>query len=94
MKGFTLRIKKEISLSQFLNLLSADERLKGMTQPVLIHCDINNKKTYLTQKKAWAKSVAHLLQKPMSELVGEGDIISITDNGLRFPLTLKIYWEK
>jgi len=94
MKGFTLKIKKETTLSQFLQILSADERLKGMTQPVLINCDINNKKTYLTQKKAWSNRVAHLLPKPMSELVEEGDIISVTDNGLRFPfLTLKIYWE-
>jgi len=94
MKGFTLRIKKEITLSQFLELLLADERLKVMSQPVLTHCDINNKRTYLTNKGAWGKKFAHLLPKPMSELVVEGDIILLTGQGLKFPVTLKIYWEQ
>jgi len=93
MKGFTLRIKKEMPLSQFLESLQGDERLKIMTQPILIHCDVNNKKTYLTNKGAWGKKCVHFLPKPMSELVEEGDIILLTAQGLRFPVTLKIYWE-
>jgi len=95
MKGFNIRIKRELALSQFLEFLAADDRLKGMTQPVLTRCDINNNKTYLTQSKAvWAKKYAPLLPKPMSELVEEGDLISITSTGLKHPVTLKIYWEQ
>jgi len=95
MKGFTVRIKKVLTLSQFLELLAADERLKGMSQPVLTRCDMKNNRTYLTQNKAaWAKRYAPLLPKPMSELVEEGDIIYITSNSLKFPVTLKIYWEQ
>jgi len=95
MKGFTLKIKKETTLSEFVQFLYTEERLKGMTQPVLLHCDINDKKTYLTQiNKRWAKPCELLKPKPMSELVQEGDIISITAIGLRFPVTFKIYWEK
>jgi len=95
MKGFNLRIKKELTLSQFLEFLAADERLKGMTLPVLTRCDINNNKTYLTQSKAaWAKKYLPLLPKPMSELVEEGDLISISSTGLRFPVSVKICWEQ
>jgi ubiquitin-activating enzyme E1 C len=94
MKGFTLRIKREITLSQFLQILKADDRLKEVIEPVLTHCDINNKKTYLTQPGKWAKRCEHLFQKPMSELVEQGDLILITATGLRHPVTLKIYWDQ
>jgi len=92
MKGFTIKIRSSLPLSEFITLLRADERLKGMQEPVLTHCDINNKKTYLTQKGNWAKRYTHLLPKEMSALVAEGDLIYLTDNGLKNPVTLKIYW--
>jgi len=95
MKGFNLRIRRELTLSQFLEFLAVDDRLKAMSAPVLTRCDKNNNKTYLTQSKAaWAKKYAPLLPKPMSELVEEGDLISITSTGLRHPVTVKIYWEQ
>jgi ubiquitin-activating enzyme E1 C len=94
-KGFNLKIKKEITLSQFLQFLSVDERLKGIDQPVLTRIDINDKRTYLTQtNKKWAEKYLPLLPKPMSELVVNGDLIMITSNGLKFPVMVKIYWEQ
>jgi len=92
MKGFTVKCKKEATLRQFLDKLMADERFKVIgNEPVLTRCDIKNNKTFLTQCKKWAKRYEGNLIKAMSELVEEGDLISVVAEGHAF--ILKIYWE-
>jgi ubiquitin-activating enzyme E1 C len=96
MKGFNVKIKKDLTLTQFLEFLKKDERLKGMTMPALLRCDINNKKHYLCflSQPRYQKKYDELLPKPMAELVEEGDIVLVTSTTLKHPVTLKIYWEK
>jgi len=92
MKGVSIKTKKDETLAEFIAKLMIDERFKGLKAPVLTRCDITNKKHSLTMGGPWAKRLAANLVKPMSELVEEGDIISMVDNGLKNPLILKVYW--
>jgi len=92
MKGVTIKTRKDETLADFIAKLMIDERFKGLKAPVLTRCDINNKKHSLTMGGIWAKRLAANLVKKMSELVDEGDIISLVDNGLKNPLILKVYW--
>uniref|UniRef100_A0A6B2L4A0 NEDD8-activating enzyme E1 catalytic subunit n=1 Tax=Arcella intermedia TaxID=1963864 RepID=A0A6B2L4A0_9EUKA len=93
MKGLTIKTKKEATLADFRQKLIEDPRFKGIHDPVLTRCDVKNNKTYLTQTGRWASRYAANLTKPMSELVEEGDIVSVVDTGYKTPLILKVYWE-
>eukprot|EP01123_Difflugia_compressa_P011350 TRINITY_DN44_c0_g2_i1.p1 TRINITY_DN44_c0_g2~~TRINITY_DN44_c0_g2_i1.p1 ORF type:complete len:450 (+),score=99.04 TRINITY_DN44_c0_g2_i1:158-1507(+) len=92
-KGWTFKVKKESTLSQFIAKLVEDPRFPGIHQPVLTRCDVTNNKTYLTQTGRWAKRYEGNLTKTMEELVETGDIISVVDTGLKLPIILKVYWE-
>jgi len=93
MKGFTVKMKKDSTLAEFIVKLKSDERFQGLQDPVLTRCDIKNNKTYLTQTGRWAAKYAGNLPKAMSTLVQEGDIVSVVDTGYKNPLILKVYWD-
>jgi len=93
-REFNVSIKKELSLSEFIEYLKQDERLTGMGQPVLTRWDKNNRKSYWTQMKAWARRYEHLLNKAMSELVEEGDLILVSSWTLSFPFVVKVFWQQ
>lgn len=94
MKGFSIFVNRNKTLDQFRLDLIQDDRCKGLTidNSVFTCCDVSNKKVYLIPPKRWAKKYQGNLQRQMVELVAEGDIISIVDSGLKFPLILKIHW--